>query len=53
MKQFGLDIDAKNRCEAWEYACAQFTVDFGSVSHWLRKWAEQKQSKTNQALGDV
>ena len=33
-------MDANNRCVAQEYACAQFTVDFGSVSHGLGRWVE-------------
>ena len=43
-------MDANNRCEARKYACTQFTVDFGSVSHGLGRWVEwQSKAEQNQS----
>ena len=38
MNQSELKANAGNQPQAWENKCDQVMIDFGLVSHWLKKW---------------
>ena len=40
MNQSEFEETVCNQRQAWENACGQVTIGFGTVSHWLKKWRE-------------